>query len=144
MAGVVSKGSKLWMGDSLPLKLSDVISNLTSIGEAGSDVDELETTDLDSGRNKEFISNMVDGGSVSVAGNFVVGGTAYTKFKTAFDSGITTNFGISHPSVPESNMGFKGHIASLKVGERTPSGLLTYSATLRVTGPVGDYTIPVI
>lgn len=147
MAGVSAKGSKLYLKSGTAFAESDVIAHLTSIGEIGGDVDELETTDLDSGDYKEFAPSMKDGGTISIAGNFVAGSTGYTRLKALFDKSPTDptvfgDFGISHPIITEANCGFNAYVSSLKVGERTPTGLVTFTADLRVNGAIGDFIDP--
>jgi hypothetical protein len=144
MAGVAGKGSKLFVTEEETFSLTDVVANLTSIGEIGGETEEIETTDLDSGEYKEFSPGLKDGGSVDVTGNFVAGGTGYARLKALFDSSEFANFGISHPVITEANCGFKGYVASLKIGERTPSGLLSFTASIRVSGAIGDFTVPIV
>jgi len=142
MAGVKSKGSKLYV-DKTGAFASSVkhIAHLTEIGEIGGSISEIDVTDLDS-EGKEYEPGDVDYGELSLSGNFVEADESYTKLKAMFDAGETSFFGIAHPKVPASNMKFKGFVRELKIGARNTEDLLTFSATIRVSGKPTDFTPP--
>jgi len=149
MAGKASsaKGSKLYLKSGASFVEGDIVANLTSIGELGGSVDELDSTDLDSGDYKEFVPSMKDGGTIAIAGNFKVGSDGYTRLKAQFDKSPTAldviaEWGIAHPTIVEANAGFEAYVAELKVGERTATGLMAFTGSLRVSGAIGDFTPP--
>jgi hypothetical protein len=142
MAGTSSKGSKLFVS-ALIIAVADRIANLTSIGAVGAETDEMEVTDLDSLEYKEFVMGLKDGGSVDIAGNMLVGGTGYAKLKGFFDSSTLVHFGVSHPTVEEASLAFDGFVKKIQVGERTATGALTFTATIRISGAITDFVTPV-
>lgn len=142
MAGIKSKGSKLYIDETGAFDSSiKHVAHLTEIGELGGSISEIDVTDLDS-EGKEYEPGDVDYGELSISGNFVEDDVSYTKLKTLFDNGTTAHFGIAHPRVTASNMKFKGFVRELKIGARNTEDLLTFSATVRVSGKPSDFTAP--
>lgn len=108
------------------------IANLTSIGEIGVESEEIDTTDLDSPDNyKEFIPGTKDAGEVSLAGN-IKEESNVEKMLALAESQSMEEWTVTYPS--GSTWKFKGFVKSFKDGEKTPDGLATFSATIRVSG----------
>lgn len=122
----------------------DRIAHLTSIGEQKATTDEVETTDLDCVNGfKTFEPTMSDNGSFPIAGNMLA--SNYTKLKAIFEkdsNGKTpvVPFAIYHPEVEDLNGKFMGWLSDIGRGELTPGGLVTFSATVRVSGGIEDFT----
>lgn len=108
------------------------IANLTSIGEIGVESEEIDATDHDSPDNyKEFIAGTKDAGEVSLAGN-IKDETNVEKMLALAESQSVEEWTVAYPS--GATWAFKGFVKSFKDGEKTPDGLATFSATIRVSG----------
>lgn len=108
------------------------IANLTSIGEIGVESEEIDTTDLDSPDNyKEFIAGSKDAGEVSLAGN-IKNEANVEKMLALAEAQTVEEWVVTYPS--GAKWTFNGFVKSFKDGEKTPDGLATFSATIRVSG----------
>ena len=108
------------------------IANLTSIGEIGVESEEIDATDLDSPNNyKEFIAGSKDAGEVSLAGN-IKDESNVEKMLALAESQSMEEWVVTYPS--GATWTFSGFVKSFKDGEKTPDGLATFSATIRVSG----------
>ena len=108
------------------------IANLTSIGEIGVESEEIETTDLDSPDNyKEFEPGLKDAGDVPLAGN-IKDESNVEKMLALAESQSMEQWEVKYPS--GATWTFKGFIKSFKDGEKTPEGLATFTATIRISG----------
>lgn len=108
------------------------IANLTSIGEIGVESEEIDATDLDSPNNyKEFIAGSKDAGEVSLAGN-IKDETNVEKMLALAESQSMEEWTVTYPS--GATWTFSGFVKSFKDGEKTPDGLATFSATIRISG----------
>ena len=108
------------------------IANLTSIGEIGVESEEIDATDLDSPNNyKEFIAGSKDAGEVSLAGN-IKDETNVEKMLALAESQSMEQWTVTYPS--GATWTFSGFVKSFKDGEKTPDGLATFSATIRISG----------
>lgn len=114
-------------------ELTDLlIGNLTSIGEIGVESDEIETTDLDSpDEYKEFIAGTKDAGEVALAGN-IKDETVVEKLLALAESRSIEEYMVTYPS--GAKWVFSGFIKSFKDAEKTPEGLASFTASIRVTG----------
>lgn len=140
--------AKLYKGtgtslDAAVFTSADAIANLTSIGEQKATVDEIETTDLDCVDGyKTFEAGMSDNGSFPISGNITAENYAKLKALTVRDeNGIypTAPFAIYHPVVTDINGKFMAWLSDLGRGELTPGGLVTFSATVRISGKIADF-----
>lgn len=108
------------------------IANLTSIGEIGVESDEIDTTDLDSPNNyKEFIAGSKDAGEVALAGN-IKDESNVEKMLALAESQSIEPWEVDYPS--GAKWTFNAFVKSFKDGEKTPDGLATFTATLRISG----------
>ncbi|MBR5593899.1 MAG: hypothetical protein IKW46_07500 [Bacteroidaceae bacterium] len=108
------------------------IANLTSIGEIGVESEEIDATDLDSPDNyKEFIAGSKDAGEVSLAGN-IKDEANVEKMLALAESQSIEEWVVAYPS--GAKWTFSGFVKSFKDGEKTPDGLATFSATIRISG----------
>lgn len=108
------------------------IANLTSIGEIGVESEEIDATDLDSPDNyKEFIAGSKDAGEVALAGN-IKDESNVEKMLALAESQSMEEWKVAYPS--GATWVFKGFVKSFKDGEKTPDGLATFSATIRISG----------
>ena len=141
MAGVNGKGTKLYVSDSGAFREADKLAHLTEVGELGGTTSEIDVTDLDS-EGKEYVAGETDYGTVSVNGNLVAAGGAYSRLNGLFKSKAVVHWGISHPIVEDANVKFKGYISSLKFGARNTENLMTFTAEVRVSGALSDFEEP--
>ena len=108
------------------------IANLTSIGEIGVESEEIDATDLDSPNNyKEFIAGSKDAGEVSLGGN-IKDETNVEKMLALAESQSVEAWEVEYPS--GAKWSFNAFVKSFKDGEKTPDGLATFTATLRISG----------
>ena len=108
------------------------IANLTSIGEIGVESEEIDATDLDSPNNyKEFIAGSKDAGEVSLAGN-IKDESNVEKMLALAESQSMEEWEVTYPS--GAKWSFRGFIKSFKDGEKTPDGVATFSASIRISG----------
>ncbi|MEG0618750.1 MAG: phage tail tube protein [Bacilli bacterium] len=108
------------------------IANLTSIGEIGVESEEIDCTDLDSPNNyKEFIAGTKDAGEVSIAGN-IKDESNIEKMLALAESQTVETWTVVYPS--KAKWEFKAFVKSFKDGEKTPDGLATFTANLRISG----------
>lgn len=108
------------------------IANLTSIGEIGVESEEIDATDHDSPDNyKEFIPGNKDAGEVALAGN-IKDESNVEKMLSLAESQSMEDWIVTYPS--GATWTFKGFVKSFKDGEKTPDGLATFSATIRISG----------
>lgn len=108
------------------------IANLTSIGEIGVESEEIDATDLDSPDNyKEFIAGSKDAGELSLAGN-IKDESNVEKMLALAESQSMEEWTVEYPS--GATWKFSGFVKSFKDGEKTPDGLATFSATIRISG----------
>lgn len=139
----LGKGTKLYVGTGSTLATAvftkdDIVANIRSIGEQTTTIDEIETTDLDSGDYKEFEPSMKDSGSISISGD--IKGENYATFKAL--EGELTAFAIAHPTLDDINGKFMGWISEITRGEITPAENITFTATIRISGAIEDFTPP--
>lgn len=108
------------------------VANLTSIGEIGVESEEIDATDLDSPDNyKEFIAGSKDAGELSLAGN-IKDESNVEKMLALAESQSMEQWEVTYPS--GAKWSFSGFVKSFKDGEKTPDGLATFSATIRISG----------
>ena len=119
------------------------IAHLTSIGEQKATVDEIETTDLDCVDGyKTFEAGMSDNGSIAIAGNITAENYAKLKALNVRDEDgnyPVVPFAVYHPVVTDINGKFMAWLADVGRGELTPGGLVTFSATLRISGKIEEF-----
>ncbi|MBQ6546470.1 MAG: hypothetical protein IJL74_00535 [Bacilli bacterium] len=108
------------------------IANLTSIGEIGVESEEIDATDLDSPNNyKEFIAGSKDAGEVSIGGN-IKSEANVEKMLALAESQSLESWVVTYPS--GATWTFTAFVKSFKDGEKTPDGLATFTASLRISG----------
>ena len=108
------------------------IAHLTSIGEIGIESEEIDVTDLDSPEDfKEYIAGTKDAGEVSFAGN-IHDETMIEKMMSLANSRSVESWKVEYPS--GATWAFKGFVKSFKDGEKTPDGIASFSATIRISG----------
>ena len=108
------------------------IANLTSIGEIGIESEEIDVTDHDSPNGyKEFEPGMKDAGEVALAGN-IKDESNVEKMLALAESQSMEEWEVTYPS--GAKWSFSGFVKSFKDGEKTPDGVATFSASIRISG----------
>lgn len=108
------------------------IAHLTSIGEIGIESEEIDVTDLDSPEDfKEYIAGTKDAGEVSIAGN-IHDEAMIEKMMALANSRSVESWKVEYPS--GATWTFSGFVKSFKDGEKTPDGIASFSATIRISG----------
>ena len=129
------------MGTSLTKKKSGsetedwVVGSLTSIGELGLEIEEIDITTLDSPNGaKEYMSGDMDAGEVSLAGYIKKADdeATVTKMMALIAAGSTESWEVEFPS--GAKWAFDAFVKSFKTAENTTDGLIGFSASLRVSG----------
>ena len=108
------------------------IAHLTSIGEIGVESEEVDTTDLDcTDGYKTSQGGLKDAGELSLAGN-IYDYTTVEKMLALANSQSVESWEVTYPS--GATWTFNGFVKSFKDGEKTAEGLVTFSATIRISG----------
>lgn len=117
-----------------------VVGSLTSIGEIGVEISEIDVTTLDSPDGaKEFMAGDMDAGECPIAGYIKKRDDEQTvvKMMSLIKSGSLENWVVEFPS--GAKWEFDAFIKSFKTTEETPDGLIGFNATLRISG-MPEYT----
>ncbi len=133
MAGIQAMATSLKMVKTGQEADDLVIAHITSIGEQGSEAEEIDVTTLDSpNRSKEFIQGAKDPGSVEVAVNNCFDGQVET-LRSVYQSGAVRTWIETYPD-DAGTLTYTGYISALKFGEATPDGLVAANFTIRLSG----------
>lgn len=117
-----------------------IVGSLTSIGEIGLEISEIDVTTLDSPDGaKEYMAGDMDAGECPIAGYIKKKDDEQTvvKMMSLIKSGSLENWIVTFPS--GATWKFDAFIKSFKTGEETPDGLISFSGTLRISG-MPEYT----
>lgn len=129
------------MGTSLTKKKSGSetedwkVGSLTSIGEIGVEIGEIDITTLDSPDGaKEFMSGDIDAGECEIAGYIKKTADEQTvsKMMSLISSGSTEEWTVEFPS--GAKWVFNAFVKSFKTTEETTDGLIGFSSSLRISG----------
>lgn len=132
MAGYRTIGTKLIEKATTNNANDAIVAHLTSIGEIGLENEEIDVTDLDSPDDfKEYTAGTRDAGEVTISGN-IVDDTQVSRLYALADSRAVVPWEVHYPT--GSKWGFNAFIKSFKDGEKTPDGVATFSAGLRISG----------
>lgn len=108
------------------------VANLTSIGAIGVESEEIDVTDLDSPDDyKEFIAGTKDAGTVDLAGN-IKNEAIVSSMLALAESRSIEEWTVTYKS--GATWTFNAYVSSFKDGEKTPDGVYTFTASLRVSG----------
>lgn len=111
------------------------IGSLTSIGEIGAEISEIDITTLDSPDGaKEYMSGDIDAGECAIAGYIKKADdeNTVTKMMALIQSGSTEAWEVTFPS--GAKWEFNAFVKSFKTTEETPDGLIGFSGSLRISG----------
>lgn len=111
------------------------VGSLTSIGEIGVEISEIDVTTLDSPNGaKEYISGDIDAGECAIAGYIkkAADEATVTKMMALIASGSVEKWNVDFPS--GAKWAFDAFVKSFKTTEETTDGLIGFNATLRISG----------
>lgn len=111
------------------------VGSLTSIGEIGVEISEIDVTTLDSPNGaKEYISGDIDAGECAIAGYIkkTDDESTVTKMMALISSGSVEEWTVEFPS--GAKWVFNAFVKSFKTTEETPDGLIGFSGSLRLSG----------
>lgn len=112
-----------------------IVGSLTSIGEIGVEISEIDVTTLDSPNGaKEYISGDIDAGECAIAGYIkkTEDESTVTKMMALISSGSVEEWTVGFPS--GAKWVFNAFVKSFKTTEETPDGLIGFSGSLRLSG----------
>ena len=112
-----------------------VVGSLTSIGEIGVEISEIDITTLDSpDGTKEFMAGDIDAGDCTIAGTIKKKNDEQTvsKMMALIASGSTEKWEVTFPS--GAKWAFSAFVKAFKTTEETTDGLIGFSGTLRISG----------
>lgn len=97
--------------------------------------DQLDATTNDSASaSREFIPGLKDGGEVTLEGNWVPADAGQVALLASYNNGTTAAVVITYPST-SGTCSFNGFVSNWAVSSPHDEKL-TFSATIKVTGPV--------
>lgn len=115
------------------------LAEITNIQPPAAQRELHDVTHMDSpDRWREFISGLIEGSEMSVAMNFVPGGTSDTRLREMYTEQDPASFRITFPN--GSQMGFAGLIVNYAPDVEVGAPM-TAEATFKMTGPP-DFTDP--
>lgn len=112
-----------------------LIGSLTSIGEIGVEISEIDVTTLDSPNGaKEFMAGDMDAGECAIAGYIKKRDDEQTvvKMMSLIKAGSLEDWEVQFPSKAKWN--FSAFVKSFKTTEETTDGLIGFNASLRISG----------
>lgn len=132
MAGTRTMGTTLVLTASGSETENHTFKHLQSIGEQGTEAEEIDVTTLDSPNGaKEYIQGAKDPGTVEVTANNCGDGEV-TKLQALFASGEVREWTETYPN--GASLTFDAYVSQLTFGEATTDGLCTATFALRLTG----------
>jgi hypothetical protein len=120
------------------------ILELKSSGISGSEWTEEDVSNFNSGANKEWLTTMLDSGTVDLAGNRITGDPGQQALAAAFDSGLKYDFKIQLPINSQAGQTTSGDLftfsALVKSSETTieTTKAVTRNFKLHISGPITE------
>jgi len=138
-AATIGYGSLFKRGDGADPEVFTAIAEVTSADPPSSEADDVEVTNLDSpNRTKEYIQGMIEAGEASLEMNFLPGDAtqdATTGLIADHAAGTVKNWQMEFSDAASTTVTFPGYVKRFDPGPVTPSGALTASCVIKVTGP---------
>lgn len=111
------------------------VARLLTIGPPEMSRDDMDVTDHDSPDGfKEFVPGLKEAGEVPVEGHLIPTDETQIGLLAAVDIDEPEEWTIEFPTVPKLSIRFMGYVKSFKVGDAPVDGVMTFSATIKVTG----------
>lgn len=111
------------------------VGSLTSIGEIGAEIGEIDITTLDSPNGaKEFMAGDIDAGECAISGYIKKADDEQTvvKMMSLIQASATEKWTVEFPS--GAKWEFDAFVKSFKTTEETTDGLIGFSGSLRLSG----------
>lgn len=114
----------------------NTIAELTSIGSPALKLDTKEVTNHQSANSyREYIGTLLDGGEVSISGNFIASDTnGQIGLIDDMNNKTLQSFVITFPAAITATWTFSALVTAFEMGEMTPDGSIEFSATLKISG----------
>ena len=115
---------------------AETIAELTSIGELNTSVDMKEVTSHQSSDSfREYLPTLLNGGEVTISGNFYPGDSdGQVAMNTDMLAKTKREVIITYPSAMATTWTFDAYVSGLKTGPADIDGVVEFEATLQVTG----------
>ena len=115
---------------------SNPIAELTSIGSPKLSLDTQDVTSHQSSSSyREYIGTLLDGGEVSIEGNFISSDSdGQIGLITDMEAKTVQSFVITFPTSITATWTFSALVTAFEIGDMAPDGTLTFSATLKISG----------
>lgn len=113
-----------------------IIAELTNIGSPKLSLDTQEVTSHQSANSyKEYIGTLLDGGEAAIEGNFIPSDTdGQVGLITDMEAKTVQSFVITFPPAILATWTFTALVTAFEVGDTPVDGVLTFSATLKISG----------
>jgi hypothetical protein len=113
----------------------NTIAELTSIGAPKLSLDTQEVTSHQSSNSyREYIGTLLDGGEVSIEGNFISSDTnGQIGLITDMEAKTLQSFVITFPTSIVATWTFSALVTAFEIGDMAVDGTLTFSATLKIS-----------
>ena len=138
MAKTTGKGSKFFIGDfDEELTLADKLSDTTTIGAMGSELEMLDASDLDTPDGEK---DYVDGDETheDLEIEFYINSkeegieTTLEKVRAIYASRKKIKGGVTSVKNPSANLGFVGKLKKWGIGDRTAGDFMTGTDTIQI------------
>lgn len=129
-------GAEFRLGDAASPEVYTKVAEVLSISGPELSAEQIEATSLDStGGYKEFISGLLDGGTVSIEFNFVSGNSNQEALRTRVSTSNQSalNYRIALPDSPETTVTFSGIVESYSMNVEAGSAV-TVSVGVKISG----------
>lgn len=137
---ILANGTELHKIDKADGSIESTFTNLTTLGEIGGEVSDIDITTLSSVA-KEYTPGMVDFGELSLEMNATP--EDYALLKTDFDGKVIGEYAITFPvEMKDADCKFKGYLKTCKISGIEPDGVLKISAALKLSGGLTDFVKP--
>lgn len=112
------------------------IAEVTKLGDIEVKQDTKEVTTHQSANSyKEFIGTIIDGGDLTIEGNFISSDTdGQVGLLTDLNANTVQSFVLTFPTSITATWTFSALVTNFKTGGFTTDGELTFGATLKITG----------
>lgn len=112
------------------------VAELNSIGSPKLSLDTQDVTNHQSSDSyREYIGTLLDGGEVSIEGNFISSDTdGQIGLITDMNNRTIQSFVITFPTAITATWTFSALVTAFEIGDMLVEGTLTFTATLKITG----------
>lgn len=129
-------GAEFQVGDAASPEVYTKVAEVLSISGPELSAEQIEVTSLDStGGYKEYISGLLDGGTVSIEFNYYKGNTQQQTLKTRVSTAnqAAANYRIILPDSPQTSVTFSAIVESFSMNVE-PGSAVTASVGVKISG----------